>query len=329
MKFYVNVSVLSLLLSSFVSCGNDKVNTKYEKVYETSSYREAQTYNVTDKFGALSVKTGKFQAKTAITPWSSWWYPLGDKTLFESQGQGAATLEKYDFYAAKSFDMDTQAAQFEEQELYRENEAGWAGLCHAWAIASVLHPEPSQEKMLGSVRWSVGDQKALLLKTYEKSIGISQIMYGKRYDGNRSDDYMDIYPDQFHRFVQYFIFEKGLPFLMDYDPRPPVWTVPVYQVSFNIERLDDMTVKVDAWITFASPHVQSRDFVGTKKISKHYAYELTGEWKGGAFQVSGGEWTQESLDDHPDYVIAYPDSIERGSNNTEITLEVVDSILRN
>ncbi len=115
---------------------------------------------------------------------------------------------------------------------------------------------------------------------------------------------------------------------MDYDPRFPVWTVPVYKVKFQVSKLDETSAKVTAWVTFASPHVETHDFVGTKRVVKGYKYILKGNWKNGVLNVTDGEWIEESKHDHPDYLISFPSSIQRGSLNDQIKPEIVDTILK-
>lgn len=320
---------LALLFAvvSFSAC-NGEVKEKLKKVYSEQVGRDSETYKVTRKFGALKVKVGEYSGESKVTPWSAWWYPLNEKILFYNADGTASPLEKYDFYAGKLFGEASEAALFEEKNLYQSNEVAWAGLCHAWAIAAVLHPEPKETKYLSGVKFTVGDQKALLLKSYEISSGISDIMFGQRYNGDRNDDYDDIYPDQFHKLAYDHLVKNKKPFLMDYDPRFPVWTVPVYKVKFIITKNDDHSALVDTWITFASPHVDSVDFVGTKRVVKHYKYLLKGNWVGSELNVTDGSWIEESKDDHPDYLISFPDSIQRGSKNTELKTSIVDSILK-
>ncbi|MCO4754671.1 MAG: hypothetical protein KC478_09310 [Bacteriovoracaceae bacterium] len=321
-----NVIGMGLAVFAFTAC-NEKVEQKLKTVYEQEQ-RNKETFTATDKYGPLKVRVGEFVGESKIKPWSSWWYPLSEKTLFYKPRGGASPLEKYDYYAGKKFNSVFEAALVEERDLYRANEVGWAGLCHAWAIASVLHPEPNKTKTVNGVKFTVGDQKALLLKTYEKATGISDIMIGHRFNGDRKDDYDDIYPDQFHKLVQNHLVENQTPFLMDYDPRFPVWTVPVYKVKFQISKIDESSAKVAAWVTFASPHVDDMSFVGTKRVMKGYHYILKGSWSNGSLNVTDGEWIEESKHDHPDYLISFPNTIERGSFNDQIKPEIVDTILK-
>lgn len=320
------IALIGIALVGFMSC-NDRVEEKLKTVYAAEP-RNNDTFSVTSKFGKLTVREGEFSGESTHKPWSSWWYPLNEKTMFEGKNGEAAPLEKYDFFVGKKFDEYSDAASYEAQNIYQANEVAWAGLCHAWAIASVLHPEPSSTKYLAGVKFKVSDQKALLLKSYEVASGISKIMYGSRYNGNRTDDYDDIYPDQFHKLAQHHVIENQKSFLMDYDPRYPVWTVPVYKVKFQIKKIDNSTAQVNAWITFASPHVETFDFVGTKRVVKNYKYLLKGQWKGGVLEVSKGEWIGDSKQDHPDYLISYPDSIARGSRNQHLKAEYIDAILK-
>lgn len=316
---------------ALAGCNSAEVEEKLKTVYReapATAARDSGTFKVTDKFGALKVREGEITGESKNTPWSAWWYPLNEKTLFYNNSGSASPLEKYDFFAQKTTGNLVESAVFEQRNIFQPNEVAWAGLCHAWAIASVLHPEPKETKHLGGVKWSVGDQKALLLKTYEAAQGISDIMFGERYNGDRNDDYDDIYPDQFHRLLQHHLVENQKPALMDYDARSPVWTVPIYKVKFIIEKSDAETARVSAWVTFASPHVDDLDFVGTKRVVKNYTYILKGEWRGSEFLAKGGEWTEDSKTDHPDYLMSFPDSLKRGSRNTELNVEIVDSILR-
>lgn len=321
-------TTIALSMLTFTAC-NEEVKEKIQMLeYPNGARRSAKSYEVTKKYGPLTIREGEYSGEAKMTPWSTWWYPLNEKTLFQGTDNRLSTLEKYDHYAANVFGERAQAAKIEEQEIYKPSEVGWAGLCHAWAIAAVLHPEPKREKQAGGLNWSIADQKALLLKSYETATGISQIMYGGRYTGAREDDYDDIYPDQFHKLAQDHLIEKKKPFLLDYEARHPVWTVPAYKIKFIIKKQDEESALVSAWLSFASPHVKDLNFVGIKRIVKNYTYMLYGKWKNGVMAVNDGKWIEASKDDHPDYVISYPDSIQRGSNNTELKMTIIDSILK-
>lgn len=89
---------------------------------------------VTSEYGALSVQEGSFIQESKIIPWSSWWFPTKDKYMFEnSNSKKLAPLQKYDLYVKNTSRGNSDAAFFEETQIYDPSEVNWAGLCHAWA----------------------------------------------------------------------------------------------------------------------------------------------------------------------------------------------------
>jgi hypothetical protein len=316
-----------IVLIAVASCGSKTASEKivYKDVVTDSSALNKST-PVTTELGGLTVQAGESIGQTKIIPWSSWWFPTKDKYLFENaNAEVLAPLQKYDIFIKENYGADPESALFERMEIYNPSEVNWAGLCHAWAMASVLHAEPTTAVIKKGVVFSVADQKSLLLKSYENADGLK--IYGTRYNGSYNDDFNDIYPDQFHRLAQVYLFEKHLPFLMDYDPSFPVWTVPVYNIKFKIIKLDETSAHVKAWVTIATPFVDDPNYVGTKISTKFYEYKLVGKWEGQDLKVTSGEWINDSVFDHPDYVIAYPDSVKRASRNTKLDISKIDEIV--
>ncbi len=287
--------------------------------------RDERFRQVTIEYGDLTVKEGITKGESDIVPWSSWWFPIKEQFMFEPQNNDLSPLGKYDVYVKERYDEYSEARYFEQKFLYDPAQVSWAGLCHAWAIASIVAPEPDTPRTMSGVRFDVDDQKAILLKTFENPIDVQY--FGDRFDGQFDDEYEDIYPEQFHKMVQKHLFDMKKPFVMDYDASYPVWTVPVYKVRFDIKREAEDSVRVGAWITMASPHVDSPSYVGTRSVMKAYKYRLLGKWVGDEFHVNGGEWLEDSIIDHPDYLMAYPENVKRLSLNDEINIEYVDEIL--
>lgn len=291
-----------------------------------STVRNDLFNGATKEHGTLSVREGQFTGESKIVPWSSWWFPANRRYLFDRSNEDTlAPLQKYDLYADRAHNADARSAEYEETNIFNPSEVAWAGLCHSWAVASVLHPEPISNFSTKGVSFTTGDQKALLLKSYEN---VSELkIYGQRFDGNRLDEYDDVFPDQFHRIVQVYLFEQKLPFLMDYDPSFSVWTVPVYITKFIIKKDGENSAFVQAWVTMASPFVDSPEFVGTKRIVKLYEYRLIGNWINGELKVASGEWLNDSRFDHPDYLIGYPKTAKRASLNKQLNSEFIDEIV--
>jgi len=327
--------LLRMLLISIVivSCnGESDNNDKKERTttsgsanYYVNQNRSTETRSVTEKYGDLEIKEGEFIVESDIRPWSAWWYPSRDTSLFRSS-EGLAPLEKYDNFSYDIFNIDARSAEYEEEYIYNEGEANWSGLCHAWAVASVLYKEPKYIANRGGIDFSVGDQKALLIKSYANVSNLT--IFGDRYDGHHEDNFEDVYPEQFHRFAVEWLENKNKPFLMDYDPSYPVWTVPVNKVKFIITKEDNQTAFVKAWVQYATPFVFDQNYVGTKYSNKAYTYRLYGDFSGSTMKVVDSEWVEDSIDDHPDYVIEYPENANRGTFNQELQIKVIDEIVR-
>jgi hypothetical protein len=273
------------------------------------------------------VQAGEQQAEATKTPWSSWWYPVWDDALFQGKNGEMSPLEKYDAYAREFMAQPTKAAEVERTQIHDARAVSWAGLCDAWAIASVLEPEPTRPLRNGTLTFSVGDQKALLLKTYENVPGLQSV--GKRNDGKWDDDFEDVYPQFLHAVIMSELIEKRKAFIIDDDAGPEVWNAPAYRVITDVTRdpANDKVVHVRTYLFTASPHVDDVNFVGTKEVTHQYTYDLTGAWEGTRFGVRGGQWTDRSRWDHPDYAIILPAHVQRGSLNKEIRVDIVDRIL--
>ncbi|MRG93897.1 hypothetical protein [Polyangium spumosum] len=272
------------------------------------------------------VEKGERTAEVSRKPWSSWWYPLWEDTLFQGKNEELSTLEKYDAWAAKFANTRTAAAAYERKELYQPRAASWSGLCDAWALASILEPEPTRSVKHGEITFTVADQKALLLKTYEKVPPLKLV--GSRFDGEWDDVYEDVLPHELHGIIETELIGRKRAFIIDNDAGPEVWNEPAWKVITRIERDadDEEVAHVRTWLFLASPHVEDKDFVGMIEDTREYTYDLQGKWQGERFGVSSSAWTDRSQWDHPDYAIVVPDRIPRGSHNPHIRAQFVDRI---
>ena len=332
----INFLILGLLLSSSTFASLDyphaygnyveiNYDDKHAPIRPTDSGHEA----VTEKYGKLIVEEGDFTAEADFKPWSSWWFPKFEKTMFEDKGRNnLSPLSKYDRFARKSGQRRADARNFEEKNLYQDRAPLWVGLCDAWALASIMEVEPKRPVRKKGIYFEVKDLKALLIKTYAKTDFKGH--FGQRNNGQWDDHYEDIYPDQFHKFFQAQLFRKGKPFLMDYEAGVEVWNVPVFKVKTKItadpNRNNVVNVKTFVW--YASPFVQEMAFVGIKPVIKIYDYQLFGRWTRRGFEVNGGQWMKQSRRDHPDFVMVKPSEVERGSFNKELQIDMVDKILK-
>ena len=335
-QIFLSVAVIFVLSA----CGSDKSSPKSLSGPSTAAPqpelnevpipqgRRADLVTVTPVYGPLAVRVGRYDAKAKQIPWSSWWYPVMETTLFQQNG-GLSPLEKYDLYASQVHGKQTHAAQYERDHNYDPNAVAWAGLCDAWSAASILSPEPTHPVTLSGITFTVADLKALSLKTYEDVDGESE--FGQRFDGQRGDDFDDIYPDQFHKLLQAELIEKGTTLVFDKDPGVAVWNQPLFGAEFNItaDPSDPKVLHVNTWLTWADDVTATPNTVGTIAVNSEYTYDLFGHHQpDGSFKVVYGEWTGHSLDDHPDFVtlMPAPGGLHK-SRNPEIDTRIVEEIL--
>ena len=303
--------------------------------------------------------------------WASHWFPYHEKDLFELPLEpGKATLEKYDRYRSDAKRIPSKAALLQKQR-FTDTVARWEGLCDAWSIAAVLLPEPvtpASYKLRDNktvVAFSVGDQKALLLKTFEGVSSSTLQIYGQRFYGGprkvvdgQSFGWIqpDLYPDQFHRFLEVMLFERKTPFVIDHDPSEAVWSEPVDSANFEIlpiqGRFDQVFVR--AYIYPAkqltretkdqvgkNEHVREYNYIlgGTIDVERHLNVEY-GIWLNKDFVKNSRDYRDnlelqalvrvDSRRSHPDFVYVVPPGLPalRKPANPEIDPAFVDSIVR-
>lgn len=302
---------------------------------ETGSVQEKETGPIqgtiyktaTELYGPLHVQEGTFTEKATIKPWSSYWFPSSDDFLWAVRDGKPSPLERYDAYSGQVLNQPTSAVGYERDHLYDSTAEGWAGRCGAWALASILAPEPSQPVDCGGVHFRVADLKALLVESFDNVDGLSQI--GVSNKGHWDDVYTDIAPDQLHRIIQAELFQKRLPFIIDSDPGIEVWNTPIYDVKTTVTRDNARTdlVHVHTLLGGASLHVTDLDATGTIEEWHDYTYDLHGAWDQSDFLVTSGEWTDRSRQDHPDNVLLKPITWQRTSLNPEVRVATVQGLL--
>jgi hypothetical protein len=309
--------------------------------------REPERLDVTNHYGPLVVREGDFENRRFRPAWSGYWFPRNNTYLFEPRNGRLSPLQKYDLYVERTRGRASSAAA-KEAEDHRTHGVGaypWEGRCDAWAAAAVLEPEPARGVTLQGIDFSVGDLKSLAVLSYERVDGIRE--FGQRFNGVADSDHRDMYPDQFHRFFQVELFEKGKSFVMDFDPGVPVWNVPIFRVATSLRRdpADRRIMRVKTTVTFAKYLGQDTpralyplpegfagelpfDFAGSIFDNIDYTYDLFGtERPDGSLLVEYGVWTGSSKQKHPDVVVALPDVPSRRSFNPELRPEIVDEIL--
>ena len=292
-------------------------------------------YNkVTSQFGSLIIQKKMIDGKIYTyegkkKPWSSWWFPTFQKELFwDGKSRNNSPLGKYDRFVEALTSSDPDAVGFEEKTLYNPRAQEWDGLCYSWSIASLIHPEPVKAITKEDITFSIKDQKALILKSYEEMSNIE--MYGERNNGEWNNVYADIFPEQFHRFVEHYLINKGESFVMDSDASFQVWNVPVYkiQLKMTLSELDPNVIDVSMWTYNASPHVSDPNSIGTLEVVRNFTYKLYIKKQDAlTAEIDRGEWTERSRWDHPDYVLWFQGNNPHKSLNSQLKNEYVGKIL--
>jgi hypothetical protein len=307
----------------------------------------------TKDYGFTTIRTESLPVRSEVAlakmkPWSSWWYPKKEDLLFSSSSPQTSTLSKYDklrnFIAKKNRKQSPPSAYEYEKKNFDSQSFPWEGLCDAWSLAAISHPEPTRGAAFlvdgEMLEFSVGDLKALLLKTYESASDQNLKYYGQKFSGNKKSwIYPDLFPEQFHRILEVELFQNQRPFIMDHDPGIQIWNVPVYKANYQMTAHPNRPneVLVTAWVYSAEPLLSSlnRSEIGTKEAVREYNYVLTGFRNAtGDLVINSGYWTKgasgtDSRSDHPDYIIQIldPTSIGRKSPNPEIDTALVDQLL--
>jgi len=327
-------AVVFLMTGSLLSgCAGPKLPEVIDGALIVPERRAAQT-EVTRLFGESTVRPGSFYWESDKKPWSAYWYPHLDPILFDNARAGrSAPIEKYDQYLKKAHKLSSKATKAEETLFKARVRADSGdGLCMAWAKAAILEDEPEYGAVLNDIDFRVGDIKALLIKSYEAFEG--HRILGERNQGNNRPDYMDLYPDQLHRFMQIYLEEQRKPFIMDHDATTSVWNVPVFRAAGSVtqDASNPHLLHVEVLIGYAGflddrngrPAVDS---VGRKSENRLYTYDLYGEPLGNnSWRIKYGVWTGRSENDHPDYVVLMPETGKRKSFNAELDVEKIDEI---
>lgn len=319
----LTLSAMSLTLSA---CG-PKGGADETDNYNAPS-RKAEFVSATKYFGPLVVKEGDTEVDTGSRPWSAYYLPLKSTYLFQGEQRGQAPLEKYDAWVMRlNGGNDLGTAAYERDHFYRDDAENWVGLCHAWAVASILEPAPIHSVEMNGVKFSVGDVKALIVKSYE--IKDHELNFGQRIDDS-GESVGGFDPDQFHTVLQNQLYLKHKPFVLNKSPGTEVWNVPVWAAASHI-RADSGNAHVfhvDTEIDITMPVTQPSpaSLEDTRPIHEviTYTYDLKGRrMRDGSLQVFESEWTGDSRKFHPNFATILDQVKSHHSRNLKIDNQLV------
>ncbi len=248
-----------------------------------------------------------------------------------TQGEKLPPLLKYDLWMKKNapkyfpggvpYTAYSHAAKRELEIHYIDNEKHrywesrhYAGKCIGWALANFDFDEPTQEKVIDGILFKPADIKGILTAIYNGAqffIPDEEVIGTEYHD--QSDDsqkaYDDVLPHDFVRSLALTI-KKNKMLEADLDPADAVWNYPIYKYDLSWKLKSPTVASVEATIYYADDQVGPDEVFSTKPrrddiLSRNYTFELTVPrgWNGDLLEAQSGQWTGESVDNHPDVVI--------------------------
>lgn len=210
----------------------------------------------------------------------------------------------------------------------------WFGICHAWAPASILEPEPRCPVTHNGVTFQPLDLKGLITTVYAGS-NVTTLFTGVRYKGltNETDEFgrytnaaqRDLNPGYFHIAMTNLIGRLNATFIVDVDSSSEVWNQPARgykvfeQTAMSLEKAAQTFYGLAtypwnaaaksivyiksrlSWIaeTYTDGGLVSNGQINNFTTGKYYHYILELDDAG---VIIGGEWVYNSTRNHPDFL---------------------------
>jgi hypothetical protein len=248
------------------------------------------------------------------TKWSGYWWPQKTNSgcnLYSSGGPA----EKYDQYVEITTGTNPGWQIWEKK--YHDDGPGvddWWGHCHALASASILELEPCETRKKSGISFSVLDQKGMLVEChYDDPVAFFV------YTTSAVDFHTNLI-----KFVGKPDSQELIPLVMDKNPGSEVWNYVVvdYKMTSISQPGDPTKTSVTAKIIYLSYGPCSANYTGSKNEEVIYTYWIKGDFE----NPSSGEWTGESISNHPHF-FWYPD-FQKKEPGCPIDYQMVKEILK-
>jgi len=202
---------------------------------------------------------------------------------------------------------------------------GYSGKCIGWALATMFYDEPTTEKVIGDVLFKPADIKGFLASIFNGAqffVPEDKVL-GNEYrdqEGSNLPEYReDVYPQDFVRAL-FETIGKGTILEGDLEPDTGVWNYPIHRYEMSYTKKTSTLLNVTATIWYANDEVDI-DFVSANDpdrsdiLSRELTFELDvpADFNGDLTKATGGRWTGESVDTHPDALIM---ALEEGWRTT-------------
>ncbi|DAZ98163.1 TPA: hypothetical protein N0F65_005629 [Lagenidium giganteum] len=259
------------------------------------------------------------------------------KQFMDDVSRKSGVLSQSDAKACTSNDQCTDSScAIREGETSGFCIPGWFGICHAWAPASILEPEPRCPVKKGDVTFQPLDIKALMTQVYD-GVDLETVFTGARFNGpdepKNKDKYgrfedaarRDLGPGYFHIAISNILGKFKQSFVVDTSSGAEVWNQPVrsYEVV-SLQVVDAAELSQAEFGTNKYPF--NRDMVKLAKVSTKLSWvfetgddgEFVANGKVDGFthtatydyvleldandNIIGGEWLGGSQEQHPDFL---------------------------
>lgn len=201
---------------------------------------------------------------------------------------------------------------------------GYAGKCIGWALAAMVHDEPTREVELHGVLFTPADIKGLLSAIYNGAQFFvpEDMVKGTEFRaGGESTqaDYDDVLPHDLLKALARTI-DQNVMLEADLDPGDGVWNYPIHAYDVTWSDPKNGKVKGNMVLHHADDEVGIDLVFSTnparpdlKRRSLDFEIDVPAGWKGDLTAATGGRWLGDAIDSHPDAIIL---AIENGWRKT-------------
>lgn len=289
-----------------------------------TDFREAKDIGTAPAEAKRTEPPLRLSGEAARQPWSGWWWPasdvVGGPRLFDPDGP----LARYDRYVEALGRPSPNTVEWERTQL-RFAGVAWAGHCNGWAAAALLEPEPTADRTVNGITFTVADQKGLLTSYHFAdsaawSVGSYEI---------------DASPAEVHRSLLSWIGDQKNGLIFTFKPvGEEVWSYPAYRFETAI---GPDPLEVDTWQVRTTIWLVDTDvpagFVGSRPWPNPAGKTLEYTVKGDPYNPTDGEWAKSSEGrfGRP-YMVWYPDpvhrNIDRQLSSPELEYKLLVQIVR-
>lgn len=243
--------------------------------------------------------------EAAHLPWSGYWWPFNTGGLATGIGYRGhpAPLEKYELLT--NGDESGPLVSWYKEHYYDPDTLDWYGHCGDWARAASFENYEIWPSSENNIVFRVGDKKGLLTLAHNQDISEW---------GNANE-----FPQDFHYWLLYYIGEKKRAFIADLDAGEEIWNYPIYKYEMH-SNVSGNVKSVRVKIHYATDNVEP-DYMGTLERTATYTYDLFLDGD----KIVGGEWTGESIDDHPQQMFY---TVAQRTNSPYLDYEKVVEVAR-